>query len=121
MRGLLLACHPKSVIPGEREARGKGTQPARVGALRGSLALVDTRALGPRLRGDDTLCILQRHAPALTPTLPKATFTPGPIVELRDIFFRYVPFEPCGFAFTTLSTKVRTFSTSAFSPKLALP
>ena len=47
--------------------------------------------------------------------------TPGPMVELIEIFFRYVPLAPAGFAFTTLSTNAFTFATIAFSVKLALP
>ena len=43
------------------------------------------------------------------------------MVEEIDTFFRYVPFDPAGLAFTTESTNALTFSTSAFSVKLALP
>src|SRR6266436_3296811 len=50
-----------------------------------------------------------------------AIFTPGPIVELMEIFFRYVPLAPAGLALTTESMRARTLAAMAFSSKLALP
>jgi hypothetical protein len=45
----------------------------------------------------------QTHAGCVT--LAKSIFTPGPWLEETETFFTNVPFCPCGFAFSTASTK----------------
>lgn len=39
-----------------------------------------------------------------------STRTPTPIVELREIFFRYVPLSVCGFAFKIVSINILALS-----------
>ena len=46
---------------------------------------------------------------------------PGPIVEVRLAFFKYVPLTPLGFALAIAPTKATTFSLIASSLKLVLP
>ena len=47
--------------------------------------------------------------------------TPGPMVELTEIFCRYWPFEVAGLAFTRSISSACRFDFSASSSKLALP
>src|SRR5579885_1731269 len=63
----------------------------------------------------------EETAHPLIPRLDGAIFTPGPMVERIEIFFRYVPFAPEGLAFITLSRNAFTLATIASSLKLALP
>ena len=50
-----------------------------------------------------------------------STVTPGPMVELTEIFCRYWPFEVAGLAFTRSISSACRFDFSASSSKLALP
>src|SRR5579883_1919861 len=73
---------------------------------------------GPRLRWSRNYTLIYAAPPDRE---PGSILTPGPIVELKATRFTKVPFAPEGFALMTASAKAFTFSTSAFSAKLALP
>src|SRR5215469_1570296 len=50
-----------------------------------------------------------------------SSFTPGPMVELKETFLMKAPLMPCGLARLTAVTKALRLASKASSEKLALP